>query len=56
MTARATAIVEAHTITALLRRTTHQEQIGLLVATYDVTVVEAGDRVLRLQDGRIVEA
>ncbi len=43
----------ARTITALLRDTAHQAQIGLLVATHDAIVVEAADRVLRIQDGRI---
>ncbi|HEY7348170.1 MAG TPA: ABC transporter ATP-binding protein [Ktedonobacterales bacterium] len=43
------------TIAALLRRTAHEQQIGLLVATHDVTIVEAVDRVLVIQDGRIVE-
>jgi ABC-type lipoprotein export system ATPase subunit len=42
-------------ITALLRDTAHQQQIGLLVATHDIAVVEACDRVLRIQDGLIVE-
>ena len=43
------------TITALLRNTAHEQQIGLLVATHDATVTEASDRVLVIQDGRIAE-
>lgn len=42
------------TIGALLREVAHQAQIGLLVATHDVVVVENADRVLTIQDGRIV--
>ena len=42
-------------IIALLRETAHRAQIGLLVATHDPTVVEAADRVLHIQDGRITE-
>jgi len=41
-------------IAALLRTIAHQEQIGLLVATHDMTIVSAADRVLGLHDGRIV--
>jgi len=41
-------------IANLLRDTAHYSGIGLLVATYDATVVEAADRVLQIQDGRIV--
>jgi ABC-type lipoprotein export system ATPase subunit len=41
-------------IAALLRDTVHQLQIGLLVATHDVVIVEAADRVLQIHDGRIV--
>ena len=43
------------TITALLRNTAHEQQIGLLVATHDATVTEASDRVLVIQDVRIAE-
>ena len=43
------------TIAALLRDTAHQTQTGLLVATHDLTLMEAADRVLRIQDGRITE-
>jgi ABC-type lipoprotein export system ATPase subunit len=46
--------VTGRAIAALLRETTHQSQIGLLVATHDVTIVESADRVLNIQDGRIV--
>ena len=41
-------------ITNLLREIAHREQIGLLVATHDVTVVASADRVLNIQDGQIV--
>ncbi|TMF47524.1 MAG: ABC transporter ATP-binding protein [Chloroflexi bacterium] len=41
-------------IANLLRDTAHYAGIGLLVATHDATVVEAADRVLQIQDGRIV--
>ena len=40
-------------ITTLLRDIAHQTQIGFLVATHDATVVEAADRVLQIDDGRI---
>jgi ABC-type lipoprotein export system ATPase subunit len=43
------------TIAALLRDTAHQTQTGLLVATHDLTLMEAADRVLRIQDGKIAE-
>jgi putative ABC transport system ATP-binding protein len=48
--------VTGRAMIALLRETAHRQQIGLLVATHDVTVVEAADRVLHIQDGRITEA
>ena len=41
-------------IAALLRDTAHQLQIGLLVATHDPTIVEAADRILYIQDGKIL--
>jgi len=41
-------------IANLLRDTAHYSGMGLLVATHDATVVEAADRVLQIQDGRIV--
>jgi len=47
--------VTGRIITNLLRDIVHQTQIGLLVATHDATVVAAADRVLNIQDGRIVE-
>jgi putative ABC transport system ATP-binding protein len=47
--------VTGRDITALLRETAQQSQIGLLVATHDTTIVEAADRVLNIQDGRIVD-
>jgi ABC-type lipoprotein export system ATPase subunit len=46
--------VTGRDIAALLRETAQQSQIGLLVATHDATIVEATDRVLNIQDGRIV--
>ena len=42
------------TIAQLLRDTAHDSQIGLLVATHDPTIVEAADRILQIQDGRII--
>ncbi len=39
---------------ALLRDTAHQLHIGLLIATHDVVIVEAADRVLQIHDGRII--
>jgi putative ABC transport system ATP-binding protein len=45
----------AREVTALLRETAQQSQIGMLVATHDTTIVEAAHRVLNIQDGRIVE-
>ncbi len=42
------------TIAELLRDVAHQGQIGMLVATHDAVVVAAADRVLQMQDGRIV--
>lgn len=47
--------VTGRAITNLLRDIAHQRQIGLLVATHDATVVAAADRVLNIQDGKIVE-
>jgi putative ABC transport system ATP-binding protein len=41
-------------ITNLLHEISHREQIGLLVATHDATVVASADRVLNIQDGQIV--
>jgi putative ABC transport system ATP-binding protein len=42
------------TIAQLLRNTAHDSQLGLLIATHDPTIVEAADRVLQIQDGRII--
>jgi ABC-type lipoprotein export system ATPase subunit len=42
-------------IAALLRDTSHNLGIGLLVATHDPTIVDAADRILQISDGRIVE-
>jgi len=42
-------------IVALLRATAHEQGIGFLVATHDMTVVSAADRVLRIADGLFVE-
>src|SRR6266700_7539903 len=47
--------VTGRDIATLLRETVQQSQIGLLVATHDTTIVEAADRVLNIQDGRIVD-
>ncbi len=46
--------VTGREIAALLHETAHQSQIGLLVATHDATIVEAADRILNIQDGRIM--
>jgi ABC-type lipoprotein export system ATPase subunit len=46
--------VTGREIAALLHETAHQSQIGLLVATHDATIVEAADRILIIQDGRII--
>ena len=42
-------------ITILLRDITHQTHIGMLIATHDPVIVEASDRVVRIQDGRVLE-
>ncbi len=42
-------------ITHLLREITHRTNIGMLIATHDMTVVNAADRVLQINDGLIVE-
>jgi len=41
------------TIAQLLRDTAHDNQIGMLIATHDPTIVDAADRILQIQDGRI---
>jgi putative ABC transport system ATP-binding protein len=38
----------------LLRQISHQADIGFLVATHDMNVVAAADRVLRISDGMLV--
>jgi ABC-type lipoprotein export system ATPase subunit len=38
----------------LLRASAHQSSIGFLVATHDMNVVAAADRVVRISDGRLV--
>ncbi len=43
-------------ITKLLRAITHDNKIGMLVATHDPVFVASADHVLQIQDGRIVEA
>ncbi len=43
-------------IVALLRDTAHNLGVGFLVATHDITVVSAADRVLRISDGILEEA
>ncbi len=42
------------TIARLLRDTAHDSQIGMLIATHAPTIAEAADRVLQMQDGRII--
>lgn len=42
-------------ITALLRDITHETNIGMLIATHDMTVVNVADRVLQISDGVITE-
>jgi len=43
-------------ITKLLRDITHNTKIGMLVATHDPLFVATADRVLQIQDGRILES
>jgi ABC-type lipoprotein export system ATPase subunit len=47
--------VTGRDIAQLLHAIAHQSQIGLLVATHDATIVASSDRILQIQDGRIVE-
>ncbi len=47
--------VTGRDIASLLRSVSHDLQIGMLIATHDATVVNAADRVLQIQDGRISE-
>lgn len=48
--------VTGRDIANLLRAVSHDLQIGLLIATHDATVVNAADRILQIQDGRISES
>jgi putative ABC transport system ATP-binding protein len=41
-------------IAALLQRITHEQGIGMLVATHDPVVVSSADRVLTISDGQLV--
>ena len=43
-------------IVTLLRDTAHTLGVGFLVATHDITVVSAADRVLRISDGLLEDA
>jgi putative ABC transport system ATP-binding protein len=45
--------VTGRDIAKLLHTVCHDLQIGLLIATHDATVVNASDRILQIQDGRI---
>jgi ABC-type lipoprotein export system ATPase subunit len=47
--------VTGREIANLLREVSHQTQVGLLVATHDATVVACADRILQINDGRIVD-
>jgi putative ABC transport system ATP-binding protein len=47
--------VTGRDIASLLRSVSHDLQIGLLIATHDATIVNASDRTLQIQDGRIEE-
>jgi ABC-type lipoprotein export system ATPase subunit len=47
--------VTGRDIASLLRSVSHDLQIGMLIATHDATVVNASDRILQIQDGRIEE-
>jgi len=47
--------VTGRDISNLLHEIAHEAQVGLLVATHDATVVASSDRVLQIQDGRIVD-
>jgi len=47
--------VTGREISNLLRDIAHKAQVGLLVATHDATVVASSDRMLRINDGRIVD-
>ena len=47
--------VTGREISNLLRDIAHKAQVGLLVATHDATVVAYSDRMLRINDGCIVD-
>src|SRR5205807_7448263 len=47
--------VTGRDIANLLRDIAHKAQVGLLVATHDATVVASSDRMLRINDGRIID-
>ena len=47
--------VTGREISNLLRDIAHKAQVGLLVATHDATVVASSDRMLRINDGRIID-
>ena len=47
--------VTGREISNLLRDITHEAQVWLLVATHDAAVVASSDRMLRINDGRIVD-
>src|SRR2546421_1182956 len=47
--------VTGREISNLLRDIAHKAQVGLLVATHDATVVASSDRMLRINDGCIVD-
>ena len=42
------------TIAKLLNEIAHQQQIGMLIATHDITVVSEADRVMEISDGLII--
>jgi ABC-type lipoprotein export system ATPase subunit len=42
------------TIAKLLAEIAHNQQIGMLIATHDMTVVNEADRVVEISDGRVV--
>ena len=48
--------VTGREISQLLREIVHETRIGMLIATHDATVVAVADRVLQIQDGKIVES
>ncbi|HLI06799.1 MAG TPA: ABC transporter ATP-binding protein [Ktedonobacteraceae bacterium] len=42
------------TIAKLLAEIAHNQQIGMLIATHDMTVVNEADRVVEISDGRVI--